>query len=261
LSDPTPIPVVSGPDALSLSAASDAVHLSKMAYGKDSLPLGYAIIDMLPVRDVQCLTAPEANVLTFAFRGTDDMRGWMVDAAIKFKDLGNGVKVHTGFWEDVDAIWAKLRPLAEAFAKTGGSIVTTGHSKGAAECRLFTYRLAKELNIKVKQSISFGEPRSLNRGAAKAYNKLNVPTYRIVDANDIVCRLPWRLGLYQHVGRSAFIDKWGNITFDEPWYAHLASDTAEIIKEFFRRENAPFYDHGIDRYIAALENYKCQISQ
>jgi hypothetical protein len=67
------------------------------------------------------------------------------------------------------------------------------------------------------------------------------------------------LGLYQHVGRSVFFDAWGNIAFDEPWYAHLPTDISVIVKEGLRRKDALVYDHGIQLYLDRLNHYKMQL--
>ena len=255
-----PIPISSGPESLSITAALRAAELSKLAYGKNTLPGGCVMIDLLPAADIQCMVATEPGKTTFAFRGTDDIKGWMTDASIAFHDLGNGVKVHSGFWGTVDAVWPLLWPMVSDAVEAGSKIYTTGHSKGAAESRLFTLRLAMK-GVMVTESITFGEPRSLNKGAADLYNSFNIPTYRIVNSNDLVCRVPWRLGLYKHVGRSVFIDRWDQITFDETWYAHLGSDVAEAIRQAFKFKNAATYDHLLALYIDALTKYNISVTQ
>lgn len=253
------------PGSLSISAAIRAALLSQAAYGKTAYPdsptgTTFMMVDGMtldPPADVQALVIREPDRLTFAFRGTDDARKFLSDADIRFHDIGGALKVHMGAWRLLGAIWGALSLEAE---RTMLPIYTTGHSLGGMLARLFTLRLARERNIKVAQSMTFGEARTLNRAARDFYNGLNIPTWRFVDAADIVTRVPWRFGLYQHVGRSCFIDRWGQITFDEDWDAHLLSDAVEIVRGWCRRENAPIYDHGIRRYIDALTHYRLQIA-
>ena len=251
---------MSDPGKLSINDAIHFALLSQAAYGKIIVPVRdpaskFFMVDMTPAADCQCLIVLDSDRITFAFRGTDDFRKMLADANVMFHDLGNGLKVHAGAWKLLDALWPRLSIEAD----THLPIYTTGHSLGGMLARLFTLRLAREKNIKVSESMTFGEARTLNKGAADFYNRLNIPTYRLVDAADIVTRVPWRLGLYKHVGRSCFIDQTGQITFDEPWYAHILTDAVEVVQEAFRRENAPIYDHGIVRYINALTTYRLQI--
>ena len=235
----------------SIASALRAAVLSKQAYS-DTPPPDSTLIDLRPDVDVQALVVQSGGRLDIAFRGTFDMGGWITDASIRFHDISGGVKAHSGFYHTMGAIWPRLMP----YVSLGLPIYTTGHSKGAAEARQFTYRLAVERGIKVVESYTFGEPRSLNWVGARAYDALGIPTFRVMDELDIVCRVPWRMGLYRHVQSSAFFDVWGNVAFNEPWYAHLPSDICEICKEAVRFDDAPVKDHGIDLYIQRLTNYQ-----
>ena len=217
------------------------------------------MIDLMPQTDVHCLVVTKPGRVTFAFRGTADIRAWLVDANIELKPYPKrpGVKFHAGFAGTVEAIWDRLAPVAVQAVKDGKEIHVTGHSKAGAESCIFTYRLGMELAIKVKARYSFGEPRSLNRAGSRDYETLTVPTWRVLDEDDLVCRVPWRFGLYRHVGQTAFMDRWGNMAENEPWYAHLPSDIAAICAS----REAPFSDHGIDKYIDRLTAYKASLGE
>jgi hypothetical protein len=249
------------PSSLSINAAIRAAVLSQLAYGESPMPSGdYQMVDMMPTADVQCMVVREADRITFVFRGTKDHRQLLSDANVIFHDIGGGLKVHAGAWRLLDSIWPTLENIASETLIDRLPIYVEGHSLGGMLACLFSLRVARERNIKVAPSTTFGEPRSLNQKAADYFNNLGLVRWRFVDEADLVTRVPWCFGLYQHVGRSCFIDKWGQITFDEPWYAHLLSDAVEIIQEALRRENAPIYDHGIQRYIDALTTYRLQIT-
>ena len=231
-------------------AALTYANWSKLAYGgpiPSNVKFEWVVNDKA---DVHCLVIYQSDKTIFAFRGTTDIAEWIVDANIKFKKLDGGVKIHSGFYGTIDSIWPKLVAIA---SKSTVPIYTTGHSKGAAEARVFTYRLATEKKIFVKQSITFGEPRSFNKTGADKYNELNISTYRVIDDADMVCRVPWRLGLYWHVNSSAFIDSWNNITIGEPWYAHIPSDVYGIFMAFIHRHDVLVGDHNLDKYINELQ--------
>jgi hypothetical protein len=245
-------------DNFNIDRAITAAHWAGMAYGKDEFPAGFNCqwVTGLPANDVQCLVITEQDRITFAFRGTFDNRGWLQDAKIAFTEYG-GIKMHRGFFEDVDAVFIRLSAIAKAAALP---VYITGHSKGAGECLVFAYRLATELGITAKEIFTFGGPRVFNRAGSRAYETLLIPTWRVLDEDDIVCRIPWRLGLYRHVGQSAFFDGWGNMAENEPFWAHIPSDLYVLLTEAWQRKNAPSYDHGIDRYKSRLLAWKDRIS-
>jgi len=242
--------------------ALDAAIWARAAYGDVPLPDGYQygvnaqMIDLMPKVDVQVLVARGNGKLVIAPRGTKDIRGWMVDASVGFHTylpaICKGVKMHSGFYGTVDAVWPMLIPTVRQAVKDGLKIYIPCHSKGAGEGCILTLRLAVEESIFTTERISFGEPRSLNRAGARVYDSLGIPTYRMIDEGDGVCRIPLMLGLYRHVQTSAFIDAWLNIDLGEPWWAHWPSDTASAIRELMRFKLGVAYDHGMDIYIQRL---------
>jgi hypothetical protein len=191
------------------------------------------------------------------------LRGWVQDARVKFKSLGGAVKAHTGFYSTVDAIWPHLLPFCEAAAKAGIPIYDTGHSKGAGESCQFVYRLATEAGIKVTARYSFGEPKSFNRAGQLAYARLGIPTWRVIDEADVVCRIPligsiFPPEFYWHVGQTAFFDAFGQMAQNEPPYAHLESDLIGWVKEALRFKLAVIADHPCQLYVDRLQAYKEQ---
>lgn len=248
----------------SLSEALTGAIWAQAAYGSTPLPEGYSIVDAQikdfhPTADVQVLVARGDGRLTIAFRGTVDMRGWIIDAAVKqrpYPEAGAGVKVHFGFWSTVDVALNWLVPIVQGAVKDGLQVFIYGHSKGAAESLVCAGRLAWEFNIKATVVYNYGCPRVFNRAGAEAYNALGIPTWRVVDEDDTVTRIPFLLGAYRHAGRSAFIDHWLNIALDEPWYAHLPSDIECAIEEVFKKKDVFSHDHNIGLYVQRLTAIK-----
>lgn|GEM_PF-7115408 len=235
---------------LSIADAVRCGAWSKLAYSDGPFPLGWKLVNMLPSADVQCLVIPSPVCTVFAFRGTDDISKWIMDAKVAFFNTGrNGEKCHLGFHEAVAAIAPVLDPIA---AQSTLPIIVTGHSAGAAMARQYVRRLALG-GVMAAHSITFGEPRSFNRVGAKIYDALGIPTWRVIDEDDIVCRIPWRFGLYRHTGNSAFFDFWGNVAINEPWYAHVPSDISAAVAEWRAKRGVAFIsDHPMDRYIDRL---------
>ncbi len=245
----------------SVAEALSGALWCRAAYGETPLPDGYTlgvnaeVKDFRPAADVQVLAARGNGRLVVAFRGTADVHGWLLDARVKLHPYGfgiYGIKVHSGFFSTVDAALNWLVPIVQAAAKDGLKVFIYGHSKGAAESMVCAFRLATEFSVRASAVYNYGCPRVFNRAGADAYNALGVPTFRVVNEDDTVTRIPFLLGLYRHAGRSAFIDHWLNIEVDEPWYAHLPSDVECAVEELFHRQCVLDHDHNIELYIQRL---------
>ena len=238
---------------INLKQAVEFAEWSQRAYREIPIPAGTDfewITDSTNKVDVTCLVVYQSDKLIFSFQGTHNFSDFLIDAKVKFKKCDNGFAFHNGFYEDVDAVWNKLSLIA---AKSRVPIYTCGHSKGSAESRIFTYRLAMEKSIIVKASYGYGEPRSMSRITAIDYDKINIPTYRFVDSSDGVNRVPWLCGKYRHVHSEIFIDEWLNLVINEPWYSHIPSDLSDIIKELWHRKLAVIDDHSISLYHDKLQ--------
>jgi hypothetical protein len=252
---------------LHLHEAVRAALLTQAAYGKTPYPdsppgTQFTMIDGMelhPPVDVQCLIVREPAAIWFAFRGTDDARKFLSDADIRFHDIGEGLKVHAGAWRLLDAIWPMLVHYVLLYDAL--PVFTTGHSLGGMLARLFTLRLARERNINVEKSWTFGEGRTLNRAAAAFYNRLDIPTWRIVHASDVVPRVPWRLGLFRHVGRFCYIAPNGDIEFDQPWWYRAVPDFFHFLHDLTRRKNALIGDHGIAEYLQEVTTARIQMEE
>jgi hypothetical protein len=255
-------------DPFNIDRAITAAHWAGMAYGKEPLAANCQMVIGDSPSDVQCLVVDEPDRLTFAFRGTFDNRGWLQDSKIAFRDY-RGIKMHTGFFEDVDAVWKQLSGRAiSASALAKKPVYITGHSKGAGECLVLAYRLASEWKIIAKEIFTFGGPRVFNRAGSRAYEKLLIPTWRVIDKADIVCRIPYGIGIglsfpfmdfYRHVGQTAYFDGYNQLRQNEPAYENLESDFTEIVRELLHRQDALRRDHGMQLYIDTLASWKAQL--
>lgn len=274
--------------AFHIQEAITAAIWAQAAYCKTPLPTGFTLIseppggffvegecqliDLLPVADVQCLVIREPDRVTFAFRGTDDNRGWMKDAEIEFHRYalpgGFLIGIHSGFFSTVDAIFSKLSAIATQSKSAGRSIFVTGHSKGAAECAVFACRLFWEVGIRAEPIYDFGQPRVFNREGAAAFERTGLTLWRVIDEADVVCRIPLAtmssrapfLEWYYSVGQTAFFDRWGNLEENEPSFAHIISDIACIVSEAKRHQMALVNDHSVALYIDRLNAYTKMIN-
>jgi predicted lipase len=115
-------------------------------------------------------------------------------------DWARGAKVHRGFKNALDEVWEGLFPYLAALQRRGCKIWMTGHSLGAALATLAADRFGEAQGV-----YTFGSPRVGNRRFKENYS---VRTYRFVNGNDLVARVP-PAGIYEHVGEPRFIDHEG----------------------------------------------------
>jgi len=124
------------------------------------------------------------------------------DVDIRLTDWPQGGKVHRGFKEALEEVWVDLLPYIRQLDSKGCKIWMTGHSLGAALATLCAGRY-----VNVQGVYTFGSPRVGNDVFKEKYD---VNTYRIVNNDDIVARVP-PPGAYRHVGELKFIDSGGTI--------------------------------------------------
>jgi triacylglycerol lipase len=166
--------------------------------------------------DTQCYVANNDQFVIVAFRGTEirkrpeapDFRNIATDiktdANIWLVDSGQGGQVHQGFKKGLNELWdgEGLRDYIANKDDGNRSIWFTGHSLGAALATLAAYRYGK-----VRGLYTFGSPRV---GDTDFKNQFHISTYRFVNNNDIVARVP-PPGRYCHVGELKYIDSRGRV--------------------------------------------------
>ncbi len=162
----------------------------------------------------QCYIVSNDNFIVLAFRGTESSRregrsdfkdilaDIKADINIKLVDSGHGGKVHKGFKDALDEIWDDLRPYLNQIHQDGRKLWITGHSLGAALATLSAIRVGN-----VQGLYTFGSPLV---GDMDFMNEYSVNTYRFVNNNDVVTKIP-PPPLYHHIGKLKYIDSKGNV--------------------------------------------------
>lgn len=167
--------------------------------------------------DTQCYVAGNDNFVIVVFRGTEVrkrkgaencdniIKDFRTDADIEPVDWETGGKVHRGFKKALDEVWGDLFQYVSGLNDGTRTIWFTGHSLGAALATLGAARFGT-----VQGLYTFGSPRV---GDANFHSGFHVKTFRFVNNNDIVARLP-PPGPYRHVGELKHIDAYGRIHED-----------------------------------------------
>ena len=125
------------------------------------------------------------------FRGTNDLRNWLSNLNALPERWPVGGKVHQGFVDVLDKVWAEVEAAVAAW---GGPVVYTGHSLGAALATLAASRRAPAALY------SFGSPRVGDEAFGRTLD--HVPVHRVVNSEDVVATVPPSIGSveFRHVG-------------------------------------------------------------
>ncbi|KAJ9068021.1 hypothetical protein DSO57_1032981 [Entomophthora muscae] len=125
----------------------------------------------------------------------------------------NNVLVHAPLLHVARLLFAEYRATLQQEAKTGKTIVFTGHSVGAELGILSAIIAHQELNIPWAQIryLGYGMVRIGNREFARWLNQQRVEATHVVNHNDKIVHLLANFNNYQHFGNEIFLTKHGDI--------------------------------------------------
>ena len=222
-----------------------AVNVGDIAAGELFIPATFVESPAKGGTDTQAWIgySTELRSVVVAFRGTESLIDVLVDANIIPHGYGpsypfppssrvaspdprppvpEGHWVHSGFFNAYasvrSAVW---RVVDECMAAAGGGafhVYVCGHSLGAALATLASYDAAfttfQSGTVSGLTMYNFGSPRVGNGVFAEAYDAAVPDTWRIVNADDVVARVPRAVG-YRHVGHTVGISIDGTFMNDE----------------------------------------------
>ena len=226
----------------SLRAAHGLALTSKAVYSDDvekySEEAGFDDFFWFDTLDTQAGIFVNDHRCVLAFRGTepDEIGDWLADVNV-FQREGQYGMVHGGFQEALDHVWDDILPVMNEYS--GRIVYVTGHSLGAALATLAVSRLD------YGSLYTFGSPRVFDKDGAKEFDKRHL-SYRLVNNNDIVCRVPLR---YRHVGELYYFAHDGEMWI-KPRGAWMTWD--RLYGRIWRRIDG-IRDHSMDEYIRLLE--------
>jgi len=144
-----------------------------------------------------------------AFRGSQTDADASKDIDILLEDYSpptssptGDIKVATGFFDVFNGMRSALETALGQVATAGGNLIVAGHSLGSTLATL-TVPLARSLNISSANVLQYNQasPKVGDSNFAVYYKSLNVPTFRLVNLDDKVPKLPPLP--YVHVGIEA----------------------------------------------------------
>jgi triacylglycerol lipase len=274
----------SAENAVILAQLSAAAYSDQEAARAATLQLGFTgfvWIDLTEqFEDVYAIAAGGAGCLVLAFRGTKDFNNWMTDlqaTPVGFPwifDRGPDVgDIHAGFGHALRDAWPKIRnalddlvpaPDASPDAPPLPTLWLTGHSLGGALAVLAgaAFSMWSEAPIRSVNGIyTFGQPRvGLYKFCGNYDHLLSRKTFRFVNNQDVVPRVPFRGWDYADVGQMIHFDSGGNPKLQSSQWNSFLSRTFQSFQEFFDiagHAQSDVRDHDMGGYahlVAAKQN-------
>jgi pimeloyl-ACP methyl ester carboxylesterase len=189
----------------------------------------------------------ERGLTVLAFRGTQvNPRDWFTDLQAWPKTWPEGGEVHIGFAAALEAVWGDLAPRLAA----PGRLIYTGHSLGAALATLAASRRRPHVLY------TYGSPRVGNRVFLDTLSGLE--SRRFTNCCDMVCRIPFELFGYRHLGPALYLNRDGIVSVG-PSIPEMSSDHLRARIAYWSRWRRgdlwtrDLADHSPVNYFSALE--------
>lgn len=130
----------------------------------------------------------------------------------------------------------------------------TGHSLGAALATLMAARLAQDKVYGVHAVHTFGSPRVGDAEFARAYEAaLGHCTFRVVNGEDLVTRVPPGALHYEHVGQVVYFDTDGRMHLDASFWDRFLDAVINAVKDFKAAAKTSLKDHAMAGYVRLLK--------
>jgi len=243
-------------NALSLAEAAQLVYEDWAIVEKALGDAGYTRFKYFDVEGTQAFVAANDKVLLLSFRGTepDCLADIMTDLMVRMVPgpFGN---VHSGFKNAWKLIESDVLACIHAFRKNNQSLWVTGHSLGGALAKLATAYIATS-GIFVNGLYTFGQPRV---GDQKFSDHFNVHyknrTFRFVNNNDLVTRVPMRSMGFRHAGTHYYFDEKGALLPDDgsEWWNLFTERVKNTFEDFARIALDSVADHSMTLYYQLMK--------
>ena len=258
-----PPSVHAAPEAFSLDRASALAMAAELAYESgDAVEAtvcdewGFDRCRFIDSGDTQMFLAMDRDVMLVAFRGTEasDVADWITDADISLVDGPLDGQVHEGFYDALADVWQVLHHEVRILdPQQRKSLWVTGHSLGGALAALAAARWV-ELGRRVSGLYTFGQPRTGDAKFRRNFNfALKASTFRFVNDNDLVTRVPPRALGFSHIGTLRYFTDDGRLENDVTWWQMFLDRWTFHIDGFLDGALEAAQDHSMTGYRRLLE--------
>lgn len=241
-------------NALLLAGASllayqtpDVIHPEVSKWGLDK----FVFIDR---GETQAFLAGNDEMIVLSFRGTEPprLKDWMTDARIK-RVKGPYGKVHRGFLKGLRVVWSEIVTVIREWQIHAQSLWVTGHSLGGALATLAVANFGEEAKP-VHGLYTFGQPRVGGKTFARNFDlDFQSRTFRFVNNNDVVTRVPPRELGYRHVGKVLVFDRIGKLQTDLHFWNQFVDRVKGRIEDLGKPGTDGIKDHNMADYLKLLD--------
>lgn len=217
------------------------------------------IVDKLQSpRKTMDVLAVGSGVAILSFRGTEpkqlavgaaDTRAFLVSKPAYFPS-----EIHSGFANTLASVHEELKKTVKALPGSGAVLNITGHSLGGALATMCAYRLDSERVYPIQGGFNYGSPPVGNAVFAQGYKTaLGSRTFRVVNKEDLVTRVPPRASGYAHVGQVVYIDGTGTLQLGIGYWYRFLNSVANASTDFKKAAKTTVRDHSIALYCEHLK--------
>jgi triacylglycerol lipase len=240
-------------NALGLGQACRLVYRDEAIIQQETRSWGFNRLRFFDCGATQAFMLASHDLIVLTFRGTQ-LRcryDWLTDLKLQLISGCSG-NVHRGFSEALDCIWSHVVEELRHTRTQNQALLLTGHSMGAALATLATARL-HEIDQVVNGLYTFGSPRVGNRNFAECFNTTFYDrTFRVVNDNDLVTRVPPRSFGFHHVGKLIYFDTTGQLHTDHRYWEKFLEEVQGGIEDFLRPGIDCITDHDMEQYAQVL---------
>lgn len=241
-------------NALLLAKASFLAYHSPEKIQPEVAKWGLSQFAFFDRKHTQVFLAGNQDMIVVAFRGTEPhmLQDWMTDIRLR-KKRGPYGKVHRGFLGAFRAVWPEVSHTLRKWQTQAQSLWFTGHSLGAALATLGVATLGEEAKP-VHGLYTFGQPRVGGKTFARNFNlDFQSRTFRFVNNNDVVTRVPTRRMGYRHIGQVLVFDSRGNLQSDLHFWNLFLNRVAGRIQDLGKPGTDGIKDHSMGEYVRLLK--------
>ncbi len=212
---------------------------------------GAGHFEFFDVQDTQVFAVADERFLLISFRGTEPMnlQDWVTDATTELVPGPLGGMVHAGFYDALANVWKLLdRYVRYVQSRQQRVLLVTGHSLGGALAALAVGRWL-EAGLAVHGMYTFGQPRTGDPTYARNFNFAFKPySFRFVNNNDLVTRIPPRSFGYSHLGSFRYFTETGEFAEQIDWWQRFLDGWRGRIEDVFSLGDDGVKDHSMSAY-------------
>jgi triacylglycerol lipase len=231
--------------SLLFAELSSLSYLSRAEAGQLAYRMGFPEIRFYDRDGAQAYIFANGDDAVVTCRGTEphDWNDVRADLRLGFVLAESVGWVHRGFKREVDDLWPRVE---QALVNNTRTLWFTGHSLGGAMAAICAGRCKLSyIRSNPRALYTFGSPRI---GNGRYVNYVEIESYRWVNNNDIVTRVPPAWLGYRHKGQEIYLNAYGKIRRLTPWQ-RVKDRWRGFVRGLGEGNFDHFADHSIGRYV------------